>query len=196
MASKKSKSKGGIRQFSLARLSTLQKIMLALGGTGVLLLLTTKAKGSPAGKNCQSYLGQSGLPRGIRNNNPGNIKYSAGNNWLGRVPLEQNTDKVFEQFTCYVYGVRAMIILLRDTYIKKWGLNTVAKIVNKYAPSGDKNNPLAYATTVASFFGWDINQVITADKETIRKLVMAMAYFENGRSAVDDATFDAAWDIS
>lgn len=35
-------------------------------------------------------------PRGIRNNNPGNIRW--GDDWKGLVPKEQRTDKAFCQF--------------------------------------------------------------------------------------------------
>src|SRR5580765_8407530 len=67
------------------------------------------------------------IPRGIRNNNPGNIDYNANNDWVGKVPKEKNTDSRFEQFTDYKYGVRALIMLLR-TYIKQKNLDTVTKV--------------------------------------------------------------------
>ncbi|MCA9329527.1 hypothetical protein KDA11_02695, partial [Candidatus Saccharibacteria bacterium] len=36
-----------------------------------------------------------GTPRGIRNNNPGNIRIS-NNQWRGKIPVSQNTDGSFE----------------------------------------------------------------------------------------------------
>ena len=51
--------------------------------------------------------------RGIRNNNPLNIKFVKRNKWTGRVPEEQKTDPLFEEFTDMVYGLRAAIVLLR-----------------------------------------------------------------------------------
>jgi len=57
------------------------------------------------------------LPRGIRNNNPGNIRFTSVP-WRGKVAWPDNTDidcttgqivKAFEQFTSPLYGVRAMI---------------------------------------------------------------------------------------
>lgn len=45
------------------------------------------------------------LPRGIRNNNPLNIKI--GNDWKGEVP---NTDGTFEQFESMEYGLRAELL--------------------------------------------------------------------------------------
>lgn len=61
-------------------------------------------------------------PRGIRNNNPGNIRW--GDDWKGLVPKDQRTDKSFCQFTTPEYGIRAMIIILRN-YQRKYGLDTV-----------------------------------------------------------------------
>ena len=63
--------------------------------------------------------------RGIRNNNPFNIKRSSSR-WLGKVPFKDSSDQVFEQFTDIDYGLRAGFILLRN-YIKR-GDNTYQKI--------------------------------------------------------------------
>ncbi len=38
--------------------------------------------------------------------------------------------------------------LIRHTYVEEWGLDTVAKIVPKYAPSSDGNVPLSYIARV------------------------------------------------
>ena len=50
------------------------------------------------------------LPRGIRNNNPLNIR--KGNNWKGERPNQ--TDKEFEEFESMQMGLRAAFILLRN----------------------------------------------------------------------------------
>lgn len=73
--------------------------------------------------------------RGIRNNNPFNIKRSA-NHWRGKTAL--NPDKVFERFTNMDYGLRAGFLLLRNGYLCK-GLNTVPQIIAKYAPSSEND---------------------------------------------------------
>lgn len=141
--------------------------------------------------------------RGIRNNNPTNIKYNANNNWLGKVPYNQNTDtnagtgaieKIFEQYTAYPYGVRAAIYLLKNRYINQ-GDNTPLKILNKWA-----NNPDAsYPNYVASQLGVGVNDVVSADYATLKKLVQAIARFENGRTApnlpetVTDLQFETAF---
>ena len=70
------------------------------------------------------------LPRGIRNNNPLNIRI--GNKWVGEV--KSPTDPSFEQFSCMPYGLRAAFIILRR-YIEVYKLNTISKIVSRYYKS-------------------------------------------------------------
>lgn len=142
-----------------------------------------------------SYLGDETRPRGIRNNNPGNIE-KGPSPWRGKVPLQQNTDGRFEQFERYVYGVRAMIKLIRDTYIGRDGLNTVASILQKYAPSFE--NPTGtYIQTVANNAGVGTNEPLNTDQNTMRRLIQSMANFENGvTDAIPDPVFNAAWKLA
>lgn len=63
----------------------------------------------------------------------------------------------WKAFASVPYGVRAMASLLYH-YIHSNGLNTIAKIINTYAPSGDgSNNPTSYANFVASNSGIGVN---------------------------------------
>lgn len=80
------------------------------------------------------------LPRGIRNNNPGNIRHGA--NWLGLNPNGRNIDSGFCVFTAPVYGIRALAKVLVN-YKRIYGLNTVRQIVNRYAPPNE-NQTTAY----------------------------------------------------
>ena len=82
------------------------------------------------------------VPRGIRNNNPLNIR--VGNHWLGEV--EHPSDNEFEQFVCIHYGLRAAFVLLRR-YIERYGLNTIPDIISRWAPSSE-NNTSAYIEKV------------------------------------------------
>lgn len=72
--------------------------------------------------------------RGIRNNNPFNIKLNKDNNWLGKVV---SSDPVFEQFDLIEHGVRAGLKLLSN-YLKQ-GYDTPRKIVNRFAPRSENN---------------------------------------------------------
>jgi hypothetical protein len=131
----------------------------------------------------RNYFGQSGslastFPRGIRNNNPGNIKMT-GSTWGGEIPEAQNTDGTFEQFTTFEYGVRAMIKLVTN-HIKN-GYNTIEKLLHKYAPSSE--NPTSnYISFVVKETGYPKDAGLLLTKATLKKLVQAMAKFENGQS--------------
>lgn len=80
-----------------------------------------------------SFLGRKDLTRGIRNNNPGNLRVTP-DKWVGKIPLSQNTDlnKSFEQFTEIKYGIRAMLIDLLGDIGK--GKDTIRKLISEYAP--------------------------------------------------------------
>ena len=127
------------------------------------------------------------VPRGIRNNNPGNIEINAANDWKGKKPKEKNTDGRFEQFWEYKFGVRALIMLLR-TYIKT-GRNTITKIFEQYAPPNE-NNTQSYIKFVAGRLGVGADDTITATKSTIKELSQAIAKMENGKEAITDAQFE------
>lgn len=116
------------------------------------------------------------IPRGIRNNNPLNIRI--GNTWLGEHP--RPTDTEFEQFVSVKYGLRAAFCILRR-YIRRYHRNTITKIVHSWAPSTE-NDCAAYIKVVAHRSGIDPDaQIDYADIVTMCKLVKAMAYVECGR---------------
>ena len=93
--------------------------------------------------------------RGIRNNNPLNIRRSA-DKWQGL--KAQQEDREFFQFSEMKWGWRAAFRLLCHTYYKKYGLKTIRAIINRWAPPKE-NNTLYYIRSVAERTG------ISADKE-------------------------------
>lgn len=114
-------------------------------------------------------------PRGIRNNNPLNIRI--GNTWLGEVP--DPTDSNFEQFVNIKYGLRAAFCILRR-YIRRYKRNTVRKIVTAWAPSSE-NNTERYIELVCKFGCLDADMEIHyEDSVTMCSLVQAMARVEVG----------------
>ena len=70
-------------------------------------------------------------PRGIRNNNPGNIRRN-GDPWQGLA--KDQTDREFFTFQSAVYGIRALARLL-ITYQDKYGLCTIEGIITRWAPA-------------------------------------------------------------
>ena len=116
------------------------------------------------------------IPRGIRNNNPLNIR--VGNVWLGEV--KNPTDPHFEQFNSMEYGWRAGFVLLRR-YIRHYKRLTIEDIISSWAPSNE-NNTKAYIDTVVKVSGIPSNRILHySDKETMCKLVDAMCFVENGK---------------
>lgn len=140
-----------------------------------------------------SFLGQNSLPRGIRNNNPGNIKRGSSA-WKGKIPFIQSTDTTFEQFTTVEYGIRAMMVLVSNYYNKN-GLKTVSAIIKKWAPSGAENphqtNYINHVVKKIPIKGLTATTPINVnDKYILCELVLAMCEFENGISALHGSLTD------
>lgn len=113
-------------------------------------------------------------PRGIRNNNPGNIEYN-GTNWRG---LEDPAhDGRYCIFIDAVYGIRALARVLK-TYYNKHGLNTVSGIINRWAPPVE-NDTSAYIAHVAAVLGVDANEPFNV-LDKLPELVEVIIRHENG----------------
>ncbi|CBG89352.1 hypothetical protein [Citrobacter rodentium] len=131
--------------------------------------------------------------RGIRNNNPGNIRW--GDEWKGLVPETQRTDKSFCQFKSAEYGIRAMIIILRN-YQRKHGLSTISGIINRWAPTNE-NDTQSYINSVAKATGVDPDQRIdTSDSRFMMKLLQAIIQHENGDQPYRFDVFVKAIDLA
>ena len=116
------------------------------------------------------------IPRGIRNNNPLNIRI--GNTWLGE--RKNPTDPAFEEFVSIEYGLRAAFCILRR-YIRRYNKDTVPDIVSTWAPASE-NNTRRYIDIVCQRSGIKPDQHIRfEDKTTMCKLVEAMAFVECGQ---------------
>ena len=116
-------------------------------------------------------------PRGLRNNNPLNIRIS-NNNWKGKVVPSK--DPMFETFESMEYGIRAAFIIIRN-YIKKYNLKTVGKIIQRFAPPTE-NNLLNYISYVGMYSGLDrCDEVSFENKEQMVKLLHAMSFYEIGK---------------
>lgn len=133
---------------------------------------------------------QKEIPRGIRNNNPLNIRI--GNVRLGEV--KENTDGEFEQFTSMLYRLRAAIVLLH-LYNCHYHLETITQIISRWAPKSE-NNTRQYIDFVSERVGIAKECLVDYwDKTTICQLVEAMAYYECGTSNPIE-TIEKAYDLS
>ena len=81
--------------------------------------------------------------RGLRNNNPGNIRLSR-TVWQGEI--RPSRDRSFCQFRTMAYGYRALIKLLQN-YRRNNGCRTIADFINRWAPPVE-NNTSGYISRV------------------------------------------------
>jgi len=123
------------------------------------------------------------IPRGIRNNNPGNIRKS-GNNWQGLALIQ--SDPAFFVFKAPHWGIRALARTLKN-YQKLYGISTIEGIINRWAPPVE-NNTGAYVNSVAKQCGVAKNTKIdlAKDQTLLRALVKAIITHENGQCPYTD----------
>jgi hypothetical protein len=114
------------------------------------------------------------LPRGYRNNNPLNIRKSP-QEYRGEITGE---DKSFKTFSTMGYGFRAAFVIMR-TYMRKYKLDTVEKIINRWAPPSE-NDTAGYIRFVCTHSGRKPTEVIYFTPEDLIPIVLAMAHQENG----------------
>ena len=123
------------------------------------------------------------LPRGIRNNNPGNIRH--GESSLVLNPDARNIDSAFCVFTAPVYGIRALAKVLVN-YKRIHGLNTVRQIVSRYAPPNE-NQTTAYIQSVAKQLGVYPDTVIDIEERGVLTVfIKAIIRMENGIQPYSD----------
>ena len=121
------------------------------------------------------------LPRGIRNNNPLNIR--KGNNWKGEV--SRSTDGEFEQFVSMQWGIRAGFKILKN-YMTGYGgrvkaLTNVHDIIHRWAPPNE-NNCRAYIDSVWRFSGLhEFERLQFSDRNKMLALVDGMIRVEFGQ---------------
>lgn len=119
-------------------------------------------------------------PRGLRNNNPGNIRQSSVR-YTGEV--QPSKDGAFKQFQSMEYGYRAMFVLLH-TYARKHGINTIEGMISRYAPATE-NHTQAYIDAVSEWSGVpSTSHLTTTNAEVMIPIVAAMSRVENGVEAV------------
>lgn len=136
------------------------------------------------------------LPRGLRNNNPLNIRRGA-KKWQGEVNqvtrIEDSNgenvvtcyyDRSFCQFKDISFGWRAAFILLKK-YINVYKANTISLIISKWAPSNE-NNTSAYIRLVGSLSGIPVHTELKfEDAKSMMQIAVAMCAVENGVTSVN-----------
>ena len=88
---------------------------------------------------------------------------------------------------------------MKNNYINA-GYNTIDSLLDRYDPPGNPN----YKSYVSQRTGYGLNDVLVANKKTLKALVQAITRFENGytgtgllgaNEVVSDATFDYAYTL-
>ena len=130
------------------------------------------------------------IPRGIRNNNPLNIRI--GNAWLGE--RANPNDPAFEQFVAMEYGIRAGFVLLRR-YIRHYKRTNITAIIEVWAPRSE-NDTQTYIHVVSKRSGIEPTEAIRYDdKTTMCNLVDAMIRRDCGQP-VERRIIEKAYDLA
>lgn len=132
--------------------------------------------------------------RGIRNNNPLNIR--KGCKWRGERSVQ--LDREFEEFESMEYGIRAAIKLVCNHISGQTGRHkpctNLVQLIETWAPSTE-NDTEAYIKTVEKLTGINRYQRIYANnREMVSRIVTAMAKVETG-VLLDPSLVRSAWDL-
>ena len=95
------------------------------------------------------------MTRGLRNNNPLNIRKMPGTHWQGEVlPSIQGGDGggSFVRFISIEWGIRAACCILK-TYQRKYQATCVEDIITRWAPASE-NDTAAYINGVCRLTGF------------------------------------------
>lgn len=135
----------------------------------IILLFERREKTDKTDEKKETKLTNSGYPnpagsnRGLKNNNPGNIRKSS-DTFQGEIL--PSGDAAFKQFKTMQYGERAIFVVL-NTYAKKYGRDTIKSIVERWAPANENNTDL-YIEQVEKWSGINRNIKITNDEQKIK----------------------------
>lgn len=142
-------------------------------------------------QGAQDYMNNLGMaPRGIRNNNPGNIVRTNGA-WEGEV---YGHDGKFKTFATPEQGIAAVGRNLLS-YDSK-GLNTVSGIINRWAPPSE-NNTSQYVSIVSKSLGVSPDAKLDMkDPAVLASLTRAIIQHENGQMPYSDEQMQAGVDAA
>lgn len=116
----------------------------------------------------------SSKPRGIRNNNPLNLKYSSKNRWKGLA----GSDGTFCTFTSAAYGIRAAYKTMLS-YEKVLGKEfTLSSMIHRWCPDSTAVAYIAFVSKNSGILCWQ--PVPLKDKVKMCDVIRAMIIMENG----------------
>ncbi|QHI99375.1 structural protein P5 [Xylophilus rhododendri] len=126
------------------------------------------------------------IPRGIRNNNPGNIDRN-GTAWQG-MAVDQSSDPRFIVFQAPKWGIRALCKVLLSYSLKAGtpgvgaaSIDTVYEVIHRWAPPVE-NDTEAYVAQVAKALGVAPKQaLVMRDPAVLAGFAAAIIAHENGQ---------------
>tara|TARA_A100001515_G_scaffold75368_2_gene59952 strand:+ start:310 stop:2316 length:2007 start_codon:yes stop_codon:yes gene_type:complete len=146
---------------------------VAEGGIGSIMPQSMRPQTMPAPTDEAIPMQAGGLPLGLRQNNPGNIRPGAG--FIG----ETGQSGGYAEFGSEEEGLRALARLL-GTYSDEYGINTIRGLTSRYAPRSDNRDSFDnYISYLSDRLGMDPDQEF--DLKSMRgDLIPAIVGFEQG----------------
>lgn len=114
------------------------------------------------------------LVRGLRNNNPGNLRKNA---FLGFVGLDAGGYAIFDTLHNGIRASARQLKLYRDR-----GVDTIREIITTWAPASE-NNTAAYIAAVTGALGIGADVTVSGHESTQTALLRAIFRHENGAQA-------------
>lgn len=148
-------------------------LLATLAGAALVFALSRTERGRVVAADVVGAAVKAITPRGIRNNNPGNIEWIAdpAKRWRGMV----GKDGRYGVFDTAANGVRAIGGEIRANFRR--GENTIAEIITEWAPPKE-NNTAAYIRAVAGELGVDADTSLSSSY--IPAIAAAIVKHENG----------------
>ncbi len=114
--------------------------------------------------------------RGVRNNNPGNIRKGVSR---FRGEVFPSRDLEFKEFTTPAWGYRAIFLLVKN-YNTLYGINTIEGIIKRWAPPCE-NDTRRYIDVVAQRLNVKPSAHIDwYDSDSMIRLAWSISKIENG----------------
>ena len=133
-------------------------------------------------------------PRGLRNNNPLNIRKSRKTTWVGQ--SEKQEDRDFVQFCSMAYGYRAAFKVLQN-YRVLYDCMTLRQYIHRWAPPIE-NKTEAYVSSVARTAGVNPDALLPSPRKGRAvwvKIVAGMHLVENGMMPVV-SRIEEGWELA
>jgi len=118
-------------------------------------------------------------PRGIRNNNPGNIRYNSAIQWVGQVGHDADG---FVKFHIPEDGIRAIAVLLRHYHVYHH-CDTLADYIARWAPPSE-NDTSAYIRYMSEHLLVHPDVALNLSPE-LPGMIKGIVIYENGELPYD-----------